>query len=257
MLITISPAKTLDFSTNKKGDLIQYPVFTEEADHLIQKLKKLSPKKIASMMDLSDNLAELNYERFQNWEMPFDPSIAREALSVFKGDVYLGLEAETLSQKGKDYLEDHLIILSGLYGVLRPSDSILPYRLEMGRPFKVTPKKKNLYHYWDTKITDYFNQRSEEENSNLLINLASNEYFKSIQEKKLRAQVITPEFKDLKNGTYKTLSFFAKKARGSMLRYMAEYNINEAEEIKSFDRDGYYFNHSLSTEKKWVFTRDH
>ena len=257
MLITISPAKTLDFTNAKKGDSLHYPEFIEEADYLVQKLKKFSPKKIANMMDLSQNLAELNYERFQNWHYPFDPEHARQALSVFKGDVYIGLDADSLSKKGLDYLDAHLLILSGLYGVLRSTDSILPYRLEMGRPFAITPTKKNLYQFWNTKITDYFNQRMEEENNKVLINLASNEYFKSIQVKKLKAPVITPEFKDLKNGTYKTLSFFAKKARGSMLRYMAENNIQEAEHIKTFDREGYYFNNSLSTKEQWVFTRDH
>ena len=257
MLLTISPAKTLDFDSAKKLDKIEYPAFIEEADYLVSKLKKYSPRKIKSLMNISDNLAELNFERFQNWNKEFNPELAREAIHVFKGDVYQGLDVDTLSAKDINYLEDHLIILSGLYGALKPHDSMLAYRLEMGSSMKVTPSKNNLYKFWGNKITEYFNTRLEEGNTDLLINLASNEYFKAINTKKLKANIIVPEFKDLKNGNYKMISFFAKKARGSMLRYIAQNNISEAEHIKSFDKDGYYYNNLLSTKDKWVFTRDH
>lgn len=257
MLVTISPAKTLDFNVVNKRKELQLPYFIDEAEYLIGKLKKFNPRKIRSMMDISNNLAELNFERFQNWSKPFDPTLAKESIYVFKGDVYQSLDIDTLTQNSLSYLEDHLIILSGLYGALKPFDNMLAYRLEMGSSFKVTPTKSNLYKFWGSKITDYFNLRLEEENTDLLINLASNEYFKSIQAKKLKARIIVPEFKDLKNGSYKMISFFAKKARGKMLRFIAENNIQEAEHIKAFDSDGYNFNNLLSTENKWVFTRDH
>ena len=257
MLLTISPAKTLDFTIPKANNQLIYPTFIEEADYLVAKLKKLSPKQIKSLMKVSDALAELNYERFQTWNKKFDPSISREALKVFKGEVYQGIDIESISNTGQDYLQEHLIILSGLYGALKPNDSILPYRLEMGSSLKVTPTKNNLYKFWGDKITDYFNGRLEEQDTDTLINLASNEYFKSIKEKNLKARVIVPEFKDLKNGSYKMISFFAKKARGRMVRYIADNNITEPEHIKTFDVDGYIFNNSLSTKNKWVFTRDH
>lgn len=257
MLLTISPAKTLDFTVPKGKNGLQYPTFIEEADYLVTKLKKLSPDKIKSLMKISDALAELNYERFQTWNKEFDPRIAREAIKVFKGDVYQGIEIESLKEAGQHYLEEHLIILSGLYGALKPNDSILPYRLEMGSSLKLTPTKNNLYKFWGDKITNYVNKRLEEQNTDTLINLASNEYFKSIKEKQVKAKVIVPEFKDLKNGNYKVISFFAKKARGRMVRYIADHNITEPEHIKSFDADGYIFNNSLSTKNKWVFTRDH
>lgn len=257
MLITISPAKTLDFDIPKKGLENASPHFIEEAEYLVGKLKKYSPRQIKSMMDISTSLAELNYERFQSWSYPFDSSFSREAIHVFKGDVYQGLDVDSLSDSSLTYLQNRLTILSGLYGVIKPFDDILPYRLEMGRSMKVTASKNNLYKFWGSKITDYFNQQLEENNTDVLINLASNEYFKSIQSKNLNANIIVPEFKDLKNGSYKMISFFAKKARGMMVKFIAENNIEDPTHIKSFDSDGYYFNNLLSTEKKWVFTRDH
>ena len=257
MLITISPAKTLDFKSAPEKDEISYPRLIDEAKYLVNKLKKFSPGKLKSLMDISDNLADLNYERYQHWNANFEPSIAKEAIFVFKGDVYQGLDVETLNKNARTYLHDNLLILSGLYGVLKPFDSMLAYRLEMGSSFKVTPTKNNLYKFWGDKITDQFNEQLEEQNTDVLINLASNEYFKALNKKRLKAQIIVPEFKDMKNGSYKMISFFAKKARGMMLRYIAENNINEPEHIKSFDSDGYYFNNSLSKENKWVFTRDH
>ena len=186
MLITISPAKTLDFKSAPVIDGIRYPSMIEEANYLAQKLKKFSPRKLKSLMDISDNLAELNYERYQGWDATFDPAQVREAIYVFKGDVYQGLDVETLNKKGISYLDDNLLILSGLYGVLKPFDSMLPYRLEMGSSFKVTPTKTNLYKFWGDKITDRFNDQLEKQNTEVLINLASNEYFKSINQKKIQ-----------------------------------------------------------------------
>jgi len=257
MLLTISPAKTLDFEN--APELVDYtiPHFIDKADYLAQKLKKYTPRKLKKLMDVSQALAELNFEHYQKWDLPLTPQNSRQALHVFKGTVYQGLDAASLNDSSINYLNNNLLILSGLYGVLQPTDLMLPYRLEMGSPFKVTSVKNSLYKFWGNQITDYFNQRLEEENTDILVNLASNEYFKSIKTKNLKAQIITPEFKDEKNGDYKMISFFAKKARGMMLRFIAHHTITEPEELKAFNSEGYYFNNNLSNEKKWVFTRDH
>ena len=257
MLLTISPAKTLDFDSAPKPSDFTVPHFMPEADYLVGKLKKYSPGRLKKLMGVSHALADLNYERYQKWSLPILPENSKQALYVFKGDVYQGMDVASLNKKSIDYLNINLLILSGLYGVLRPADLMFPYRLEMGSPFKVTPAKNNLYKFWGTRITDYFNQCLEEANTETLINLASNEYFKSVKTKNLKAQIITPEFKDEKNGDYKVISFFAKKARGMMVRFIAQNNITEPEELKAFNSDGYYFNNNLSNDKKWVFTRDH
>lgn len=257
MLLTISPAKTLDFKNAPKPNNYTLPYFVDKSDYLAQKLKKYSPRKLKNLLEISQALADLNFERYQNWELPITDDSAKESLYVFQGDVYQGLGASSLDASSIDYLNKNLLILSGLYGVLRPTDIILPYRLEMGSSFKVTPTKNNLYKYWGNQITDFFNLRLKEENTDVLINLASNEYFKSIKTKNLNAEIITPEFKDEKDGNYKMISFFAKKARGLMVRYISENNLTDPEDIKGFDSDGYYFNNNLSNDKKWVFTRDH
>ena len=255
MIICISPAKSLAFENAPVLEEVREPHFIEEAEYLSQKLKGYSARKVKKLMDISAALADLNYERFQRWQRPFHKEEARDAVHVFTGDVYQGLSVDELDDAARNYLEDHLIILSGMYGALRPYDSILPYRLEMGAPMKVTAAKTNLYKYWGNKISDYFKERIEAESDNTLINLASNEYFKAVQPKRLKARIITPEFKDFKNGEYKMLSFFAKKARGYMLRFIAENNVQDAEELKAFNTEGYIYNNDLSTEDKWVFTR--
>jgi cytoplasmic iron level regulating protein YaaA (DUF328/UPF0246 family) len=257
MLLTISPAKTLDFENLSEPGNFTIPYFIDQADYLAGKLKKFSSAKLKKLMDLSPALAELNFERYQSWELPISIINGKQSLYVFKGDVYKGMDVASLNEQSIDYLNNNLIILSGLYGVLRPTDLMLPYRLEMGSPFKVTSVKNNLYKFWGNRITNYFNQRLAEENSNILINLASNEYFKSVKAKNINAKIITPEFKDQKDGNYKMISFFAKKARGLMVRFIAQNNITNPEELKAFDSDGYYFNNNLSNDKKWVFTRDH
>ena len=257
MIICISPAKSLDFENAPPLSEVVEPRFIDEAEYLSKKLKTYSSRKIKNLMDISPALAELNHERYQQWARPFTPQGAKAAVQVFTGDVYVGLNVKELDAKAQDYLQEHLIILSGLYGALRPNDAILPYRLEMGAAMKVTPAKPNLYKFWANKIHDYVQERIDEQPNDVLINLASNEYFKSVKAKNLKARIITPEFKDWKNGEYKMLSFFAKKARGYMLRYIAENNINEAEDLKGFNSEGYAYNDNLSTEDKWVFTRDH
>jgi cytoplasmic iron level regulating protein YaaA (DUF328/UPF0246 family) len=257
MILTISPAKTLDFESAPKPVDFTIPFFIEQADYLSEKIKKFSFRKLKNLLDVSPALAELNYDRYQNWELPISSENAKQALYVFKGDVYQGIDVASLKNNSIDYLNKNLLILSGLYGVLRPSDLMLPYRLEMGSPIKVTAAKNNLYKFWGNQITEYFNQRLEQENTDVLINLASNEYFKSLKTKKLNARIITPEFKDEKDGNYKMISFFAKKARGMMVRFIAHHQITNPEELKAFDSDGYYFNNNLSNDKKWVFTRNH
>ena len=207
------------------------------------------------MMQVSQKIAELNVERFKSWKLPFSPVNARQALLAFKGDVYMGLDTATLSEDNFDYAQSHLRILSGLYGLLRPLDLIQPYRLEMG--LKLNSRKTNtLYQFWGEKITDGLNALLEEQDEPVLINLASNEYFKSVNSKNLKCRLISPEFRDLKNGKYKIIQFFAKKARGLMVRYTIDHSISKPEDLKNFDYDGYAFNPELSLSEKWVFTRN-
>ena len=209
---------------------------------------------IQDLMGVSEKIAELNVARNQDWVRPFNLKNAKQAVFAFKGDVYTGLNAETLDGKGQDYLQNHLFILSGLYGVLRPLDLMQPYRLEMGTKL-INARGKNLYEFWGDSITDYLNKYIKEGGA-VLVNLASNEYFKSIKKRKLEARIVTPHFRDLKNGEYKMISFFAKKARGLMVRYAADHAVEDVQELKAFNYEGYIFNESLSTADDWVFTRD-
>jgi cytoplasmic iron level regulating protein YaaA (DUF328/UPF0246 family) len=256
MIVVISPAKTLDFETAPITDIHTQSDFLKESTQLIKELRKLNPSKLSELMKISDNLGTLNYGRFQDWQLPFNPSNAKQAVLAFKGDVYTGLNADTLSEDDLSYAQQHLRILSGLYGLLRPLDLIQPYRLEMGTPF-VNKKGKNLYEFWDMSITHAVNKTFADEGSATLINLASNEYFKCIKPKNLKATIITPVFKDLKGDQYKIISFFAKKARGLMTRYIIENRLENPADIKHFDVDGYRFTPSMSSESEWVFIRDH
>lgn len=255
MLFVISPAKALDESPVASTIEASEAAFLPESEQLISALKQLGPVDIQQLMGLSEKLADLNYQRFQRWQLPFDTEAAKQAVLLFKGDVYQGLEAATLDQKALDYCQTHLRILSGLYGLLKPLDRILPYRLEMGTAF-ATEKGKNLYEFWGTQLTDALNAQLETESSHWLINLASNEYFKAIQPKQLRANVITPQFKEWKNGRYKIISFYAKRARGLMARYAAVNQLTNPEDLKYFDWEGYQFDANLSSETNWVFTRN-
>ncbi|KUJ71803.1 peroxide stress protein YaaA [Thiomicrospira sp. WB1] len=254
MLMLVSPAKKLDESPAPKNVTASEPILLDQAAQLMQTLKPLGPVDIAQLMKLSDALAELNYERFQAWQVPFDKKAAKQAAFMFQGDVYQGLAAERLSESALNYLQTHLRILSGLYGVLRPLDRMLPYRLEMGTKL-ATERGKNLYEFWGDRITSVLNETLADLDSRVVVNLASNEYFKAVQKKKLNAQVITPQFKDWKNGQYKMISFYAKKARGLMARYAAEQQVEQVEDLKYFDLDGYGFAPDLSNETNWVFTR--
>lgn len=255
MLYVISPSKTLDFETPVKIKKHSQILFADDAQKLVNKLQKLSQKKLAAFMNISEKLAELNYTRYQEWEPQFDTANARQAMYAFKGDVYAGLNAQDLNAHDANFAQKHLRILSGLYGILRPLDLIRPYRLEMGRELKVG-RSKNLYNFWQKKIVAALQNDLEELKEKTLVNLASNEYFSAVDTKKLDCEIITPVFKDFKNGKYKMISFFAKKARGLMVHYAVKNRIKSIEELKSFDSDGYYFSAQMSDKKQLVFLRD-
>lgn len=255
MLMVISPAKTLDFETPAKTKVSTQPDFLDQSQLLIDQLRELSPSDISGLMSISDKLGNLNFDRFLNWHTPFDVDNAKQAVLAFKGDVYTGLDAESFNGKDFKFAQKHLRILSGLYGLLRPLDYIQPYRLEMGTKF-ANEGGDNLYQFWGEQITDAMNAQLKKSNSEVLLNLASNEYFKSIQQKNINADIITPVFKDLKNGKYKIISFYAKKARGLMSAYVIKSQLTDVEDIKQFDTDGYRYNAAMSSAREWVFTRD-
>lgn len=255
MLILISPAKSLDFETKSTTNSFSEAPFLKDSQTLIKQLNKLSVDEIADFMSISPKLSQLNFERFIRWQLPFTIDNAKQAILAFKGDVYTGLDAYTLSETELQTAQNDLRILSGLYGVLKPLDLIQAYRLEMGKKLQ-TKKGSNLYQFWGDKITNEINKTLKEKEDNFLINLASNEYFKSVNKKKLKAEIITPIFKDLKNGQYKVISFFAKKARGLMTRFIIQNEITNPEHLKAFNSDGYIFNPQLSKNTELVFTRD-
>lgn len=255
MLIVISPAKTLDYDTPPATRKHTEPEFLERSSQLVKDARDLSPSELRELMGISENLAELNHRRFMNWAMPFKPENARQSVLAFKGDVYAGLDAETMKAADFTYAQKHLRILSGLYGVLRPLDLMQPYRLEMGLKF-ANSGGRNLYEFWGSDITDSLNSQLKKLKSDVLVNLASNEYFKAVRGRELHAEVITPVFKDLKNGKYRVISFFAKKARGQMVRYIIDQKLGAVEGIKKFRVDGYKYNKAESTARDWVFTRE-
>jgi len=255
VLTVISPAKTLDYETPATTRQATQPAFLSRASELVEDARRLTPGDIQSLMGVSESIANLNHERFMNWHPEFTPQNAKQALLAFKGDVYTGLAAETLDAKGLKFAQKHLRILSGLYGLLRPLDLMQPYRLEMGLRFN-NRAGKNLYEFWGNDISDAVQADLKKSGSPLLINLASNEYFKSVNAKTLDVEIITPVFKDLKQGKYKMISFFAKKARGLMARFIIDHQLNDPEGLKEFDAEGYYFSKTLSTASELVFLRD-
>ena len=254
MLTVISPAKTLDFDTPTVTDAFTQPVHLTQSRKLVRRMRQLSGQELSKLMHVSDNIADLNQQRFKKWKTPFNPENARQAIFAFKGDVYIGLDAYSMTAQNVDFAQDHLRILSGLYGLLRPLDLMQPYRLEMGTRID-TDMGNNLYQFWDGRITKTLNQELKQSGSNSLINLASNEYFKSIKPKLLKADVITPVFKDYNKGSYQVIGFFAKKARGLMARYLIENEIDKPAELMDFSAEGYAFNKTISNSNKWVFTR--
>lgn len=262
MYFVLSPAKNLN-ETDKlplEFDNFSQPVLSEQACELMSVLKPLTPIDLMNLMKISHDLAELNVNRNQSWawdeNKPFRlEDGAKPAIYLFNGDVYTGLDAYHLDRQAIDYLNEHLGILSGLYGVLKPLDLMLPYRLEMGTKLANT-KGKHLYHFWGDTITDVLNQRIQTTGSQALINLASDEYFKAVNPKKICVPIITPRFEDGKNGNYKVVSFYAKKARGLMMKFACENRLSQVDELKDFDLEGYYFVENLSDERNFVFRRD-
>ena len=256
MLTIVSPAKSLDYSSPVKTKKHTEPIFLNEAEQLIGKLRTLKPADLSSLMNISDALAQENFHRYESWERPFNLKNARQAIYAFKGDVYLGLKAEEFGAADLNFAQKHLRILSGLYGLLRPLDLMQAYRLEMGRQFGVNGSK-NLYEFWGSKITKALDNEldSQAYKRKVLINLASNEYFSSVQSQNLDAEIITPQFKDWARGEFRVLSFFAKKARGEMVAFIIKERINSPSKLKEFNIDGYRFSKEESSDTKLVFKR--
>jgi len=254
MLLVVSPAKKLDFESPLATTQFTQPTLLEQSQLLINDCIKLSPADIASLMKLSDKLAGLNAARFGEWKPPFTTDNARQAILSFNGDVYTGLDAQSFNDNDFDFAQQHFRILSGLYGLLKPLDLIQAYRLEMGCKLS-NIRGENLYHFWGDIITNELNSALKAQGDNILVNLASTEYFKSVKKKSLDAEIITPAFKDWKNGQYKMISFYAKKARGLMARYIIQNKITKVEQLKDFDLAGYQYSESFSKGNDWVFTR--
>lgn len=254
MLIVLSPAKSLDYETPVVTNTHTLPAFIPEATRLIERLRELSPAQIASLMKISDPLAALNHGRFASWSPKFTRKNARQAVLAFNGDVYEGLDAKTLAPSSLDYAQAHIRILSGLYGVLRPLDLMQPYRLEMGTKL-ATAAGRDLYAYWGGRVSENLNVALAERRAEALVNLASEEYFKSVKPKLLSAPVVTPVFEEWKDGRYKIISFYAKRARGLMARYAAQNGIVRVRDLQSFDSEGYRFDAKASAEHTWVFRR--
>ena len=252
MKLVISPAKSLNYDSKLPTGFSSESCFLNEAKELTTLLKKKSPKALSALMHISPKLGALNYERNQNWSLPFSSENARQAIYAFDGDVYRGLDAYSISEAKLDILKDTVRIISGLYGLLKPLDLIQPYRLEMGTKFPVE-KNKNLYEFWRKKITTALNDELYEDE--LLVNLASQEYFKAIDVKALKAPLIHVDFKEFKNGQFKTIAIFSKRARGLMTRHIVETNAKSIEDLKTFNAGRYAFDANLSTENKLVFTR--
>ena len=248
MITLISPAKTLDYKNPAPSKKHSDAAMLSEAERLVQVMQKKSAKKIAALMSVNDQIAQLNYERYQNWSTPFSPENAKQALYAFQGDVYRGLGAADFSTEDENFAQDHMRILSGLYGLLRPLDLMQAYRLEMGTKLKTT-RGKNLYEFWKSRVTDLLNEELEKHDQKVIVNLASNEYWNVVDPKKLNAEIITPTFKDNKNGEYKFIQTYGKEARGYMTRWIIKNKVDRVEDLKAFDLKGYYFAPDPSSRK--------
>lgn len=255
MLAVISPAKSLDFDSRAPTHKATVPQFLDESSELIEKLRSKAPQDIAALMGISSDLAYLNYDRYAAWQPPFNRRNAKQAMFAFHGDVYLGLKSQAFSERDLSWAQRHLRILSGLHGLLKPLDLIQPYRLEMGTKL-ATQRGKDLYEFWSGQLTEALNEAIAAQGQPILINIASNEYFNALDAKALDARIITPQFKDLKNGRYKFISFFAKRARGLMAAYLIKQRVSTLKALKAFDWGGYRFSATESTANHWVFLRD-
>ena len=260
MLILLSPSKTLNADPSRPRKVFSKPEHLDRSQELMQLLQRLSKKQLRALMDISDKLASQVEGYVKNWKTPFTDKNSSPSMLTFQGDVYEGLSADRFKARDLDFAQQHLRILSGLYGVLRPLDRMQPYRLEMGCPLarKTGPKGAqfdNLYQFWDSTIRSSVTSALADQNDPVLINLASNEYFKAVQARQLEAQIVTPVFKDAKNGSYKVISFFAKKARGQLARFILLNRLKKPGDLRAFDEDGYSYNRSMSTASEIVFTR--
>lgn len=254
MISIISPSKNLNENPSIITNDYTIPDFLNEAEILVEKLRKYSPKKLQNLMSINPKLAELNVSRYMEWNTDFSTENANRAALMFNGEVFNGLQAKTLKEKDLRFAQNHMRILSGLYGVLRPLDLMKPYRLEMGTNISIQ-RKKNLYNFWGDKLTDKLNEEFENHSEKVLVNLASDEYFDALNPNKLNAKIIKCMFKEERNGKLQFVTVFGKKARGLMLRFIIENQIQKHEDLRAFDTEGYYFNVIFSTEDLWMFTR--
>lgn len=254
MLMIISPAKTLDFETKPHIEDYTLPEYTDEAKELVKHLRKYSKSELVELMKINDQLAELNYKRFKKWKLPFTPDNAKQAALAYRGDVYTSLATEYFTQKDFEFAQKHLRIISGLYGLLRPLDLIQPYRLEMDTSLEINDAE-SLYKFWSSKVTPQLSRDTEESGTKVLLNLASQQYGRIISKKRFDYEIVTPVFKEDRNGKLRTYSVYAKQARGIMCRYVIKNQINDVEELKSFDIESYRYNEELSTKKEWLFVR--
>ena len=252
MKLVISPAKSLNYESELPTGFSSQNCFLNEASSLINVLKKKSTKELSDLMNISSKISAINYERNQQWQLPFNSNNARQAIYAFSGDVYQGLDSYSIPKNKIDRLQDTVRIISGLYGILKPMDLIQPYRLEMGTKFQIN-KSKNLYEFWRSKVTSFLNDEMKQDE--ILVNLASQEYFKAIDIKVLKAKLIHIDFKEFKNGNYKTIAIFSKRARGLMTRFIVENNAQTVEDIKVFNLNRYRYDKNLSSENRLVFTR--
>jgi hypothetical protein len=254
MKILLSPAKSLNYDQKIETPFTEKAYFLKDADYLAQKLQKMSKKQLGELMHISENLSDLNHQRYQEWKKPDSLcDNSKPAVTVFTGEAYKGLDVSTFSKKDFENAQKDLMILSGMYGILKPLDLMYPYRLEMGTRWNVTPKTKNLYDYWGDNLAKFINKETKEDE--VIVNLASNEYFKAVDKKALKPRVITPVFKDLKGDEFKVIMVYAKHARGAMTRNIIQNQYKDVAHLKGYNVDGYSYNEEMSTENEWVFVR--
>ncbi len=255
MLAILSPSKSLDYDTAPQTDQISEPEFLDDSEELIDRMREFSHEGLRDLMDISENLADLNYERYQEFSTPFTKDNAKQAILAFSGDVYRDFRVDEYDEEDFEFLQDHVCILSGLYGLLRPLDLMQPYRLEMGTKLE-TERGQNLYEFWGSKITEAVNAALDNQGDDILLNLASNEYFRAVKKRELNGRILNVKFKDLRGDTYRTISFYLKRLRGTMSDFMVRNRVTDPEQLKAFNERNYYFSDERSTEDEFVFLRD-